>query len=546
MGKRGNEDGLRVKALTVVRGLAPYGRRHWRVFAAGAVAAAFVVAARLALPWPLRAITDLWVADEGGAVSSSAVAAWHPALRMGTVFLGLLVALGLADLCERLYFARFSIAVVRDLRADTFHSVARAHPRDRSSKSGDLVARLIGDTARIKSGLKTFLVHVVTNGIVFLGVIVVLLSLDPALGLVFGGAALGTAIVTVWAASRTFRTSLKYRKKEGRLADTIQQGLRHGPTGAQFDKVNHSSGTHEAALTRFQGIATWTTYSVFGLSVLAALWVGVDAVEAGRLAPGDMVVFMMYAVMMRGPIVRLARQGSQTGKVLGAGYRVVEARHHAEAIVGGQRLQLPPLRERLRLEEAVVAGSRSRSSRPRLGPIDVEIPVGQRVLVTGGPGAGKSTLLELLAGKRNPAQGRVLWDGIDLATVSGWSLAEHVSFVQPDTKWPRKPLSELLAGVAGPEAAAEHLADCGLGELLARLPAGIDTPLGTKDVSPGERQLLGLAGGFRTSATLWLLDDPTAGLTDVVAGDVLRRLLHGADKETIVVAMSRPMWVNVL
>ena len=65
---------------------------------------------------------------------------------------------------------------------------------------------------------------------------------------------------------------------------------------------------------------------MFGLAVLAALWVGVNGVEAGRFAAGDMVVFMMYVLMMRGPIVRLARQGSQTGKVLGAGYRIIQAR----------------------------------------------------------------------------------------------------------------------------------------------------------------------------------------------------------------------------
>ncbi|MGH8729556.1 MAG: hypothetical protein ACREV9_15675 [Burkholderiales bacterium] len=38
---------------------------------------------------------------------------------------------------------------------------------------------------------------------------------------------------------------------------------------------------------------------------------------------GDLVVFMMYALMMRGPIVRLARQGSKTGRIFGAGYRLV-------------------------------------------------------------------------------------------------------------------------------------------------------------------------------------------------------------------------------
>ena len=536
----GANDGLLRKALVVVVGLRPYAPRHWRPFALGAVAAVFVVVARLALPWPLRAIADLWISDPSGGSASTFGLGLHPALAMGAVFLVLLIALGLADMYERLHFARFSIAVVRDLRADTFRAVVRAHRRDRSIRPGDLVARLVGDTARLKAGMKTFLVHVLTNGILFLGVIAVLLSFDLALGLVFAFAAVATAVVTVLCAARIFRTSLRYRAKEGKLANTIQEGLRYGLEDAGFDKVNHSSGTHEAALTRIQGIATWSTYSAFGVAVMAALWVGVDAVGAGRIAPGDMVVFMMYAVMMRGPIVRLARQGSQTGKMLGAGYRVIQARDEARA-AGAESASIEPLRDRIRLEEVLVEGSKTRSSRPRLGPIDATIRAGQHVLVVGEPGAGKSTLLEVLAGLRNPTSGRVLWDGASLGDLCPWALSNHVGFVAQDLKWQRKPVRELLDnGQPGEGPLDELLMSCGLAEVLARLPQGPDTKLGSKDLSPGERRLVGLASLLRADASLWLVDEPTAGMRDDRAAELLDGLLVAAAGRTLVVAATVP------
>jgi ABC-type multidrug transport system fused ATPase/permease subunit len=534
-----SEDRLLAKAIVVLKGMAPYGRRHARVFAMGALAAGFVVAARLALPWPLRAIADIWVgAGADAATATVAQGTIHPAILMGFVFFAILVVLGLADMFERLYFARFSIGLVRDLRADTFGAVMKAQAQRKIGKRGDLVARLVGDTARVKAGMKTFLVHVLTNGVVFLGVTVVLLSLDVALGLVFSVAAVGTAAVTWWGAGRMFRRSLSYRTKEGKLANTIERALRHGPTDDRFRKINRSSGSHEAALTRTQGITTWTTYTVFGLTVLAALWVGVNAVEAGRIAAGDMVVFMMYALMMRGPIVRLARQGSQTGKVFGAGYRIIQAREAAvkQARSHG-RAAIAPLQETLRLSGVVVKGSKSRSSRPRLGPIDVAISAGEHVLVTGEAAAGKTTLLELLAGHRRPTEGRVLWDGTDLAEFSPEALAAHVRVVPRNPRWPRKPIRELLSI----DGELHGLESFGLDEIMARCPKGGETRLGSTDLSPGERKLVALGQTLEGNATLRLVDEPTVGLGDEQAQAALVALLNASRGATLVVAMSRPV-----
>lgn len=110
---------------------------------------------------------------------------------------------------------------------------------------------------------------------------------------------------------------LAARNRRMWLAAAVQEVARYVP-------LETNDGVFEATQTKLQGIATWTTHGIFGAAVLAALWVGALAVDAGRMAAGDMVVFMMYALMMRGPIVRLARQGCRTGKALGTGYRLVQ------------------------------------------------------------------------------------------------------------------------------------------------------------------------------------------------------------------------------
>jgi ABC-type multidrug transport system fused ATPase/permease subunit len=80
----------------------------------------------------------------------------------------------------------------------------------------------------------------------------------------------------------------------------------------------------EAQLTHAQGVATWATHAIFGAAVLAALAAGSNAVAAGRIGVAEMVLFMMYALMMRGPLVRLARQGAKSGRILAAGHRLLQ------------------------------------------------------------------------------------------------------------------------------------------------------------------------------------------------------------------------------
>lgn len=315
--------GLPGKCLAVIRGLGPYTRGHWRWFTLGASAAMGVVAARLVLPWPLGVVADRWIADKdmsNGWLQSLVPEGFDPVLAMGMIFFVLIFALGLSDFLERFYFARFSIDTVCAIRRAAF-SIVQDRGEERAVRS-DLVSRLVDDTARIKTGMQGFLVRVATNGTVFLGMTIVLFNIDAGLGFIVATAGAATLLVTVWAAARTFENSLLQRANESRLASEIDEALRDN--GCESRPLETNDGVFEATQTKLQGIATWTTHGIFGAAVLAALWVGALAVDAGRMAAGDMVVFMMYALMMRGPIVRLARQGCRTGKALGTGYRLVQ------------------------------------------------------------------------------------------------------------------------------------------------------------------------------------------------------------------------------
>ncbi len=289
---------------------------------------------RLALPWPFRGIIEgLFKASSE---STDIFAGWLPdstnaVVILGLVFFVLIFLYGLCDFLERLWFARFAIGTMRDLRLEAFRAAVINHEKYSKKKRGDLIARLIGDTARIKNGLKGFFVHFLPNLFLFLGVTIILLLMNLHLGLIFVTSFLAVGTITVFSSFRQFKKSLKHRKKEGELSNQMLETFRRidkdrnrEEFNRTFEKLNKKSGLYEASLTRAEGLTTWAICVIFGLTVLLAIWIGTDAVKQDQLNMGDMVVFMMYAIMLRGPVMRLGRYGTRMGKILGTSYRVAK------------------------------------------------------------------------------------------------------------------------------------------------------------------------------------------------------------------------------
>jgi len=304
------------------RGIVPFGRRYRSLFLRGAIAAIGLVAARLALPWPLRSIADMVTATAD--TTGLTAAAGGQIITLLGLFLLAVTALGLFDYLTRLCLSRFAIATTRDLRQTAFVATLGIDATSRKAATGDLVSRLIGDSARLKAGVQGFLIHVASNGLLFVGITVVLFTIEPFMGVLFFLAAIVTGLVTAWGAQRIFQVSLQHRHKEGQLANKIHSSLRKTHQQSKLKRINKASGRYEASVTRLQGQVTWAAHVVFGLAVAGSLWVGYQSASAGAMTIGDLVLFMFYALMARGPIVRLARQGTRSGKILGPAYRLVQ------------------------------------------------------------------------------------------------------------------------------------------------------------------------------------------------------------------------------
>jgi ATP-binding cassette subfamily B protein len=145
------------------------------------------------------------------------------------------------------------------------------------------------------------------------------------------------------------------------------------------------------------------------------------------------------------------------------------------------------------------------------------------IAIVGENGAGKSTLVKVLTGLYRPTEGRVLVDGVDLASLDGeaWRARcagafqdhVHLELVARETI-----TTGDLPALDSDERALRALDDAAAGDVLVALPGALATQLGSSwedgtELSGGQWQRLAIARGMmRADPLLLVLDEPTSAL----------------------------------
>jgi len=508
--------------------------RAW--LALGALGSVGVVAARLAIPWPLRWVIDL---ASGPAPHAAGAGSSDEALAMSALaYLGLAVVLGTSELVQRTQLGRFTAHLVDDLRSAALKGARRG---GLVSEVGEVTARVVGDAARLRNDLTGILVHASTNGLLYLAASSVMLWVSWVFGLLF----LASGALSLWVGAATSRSvaaaAARNREKEGQYAASIHAELEGsvGPFG-DVEDLGARSRVREMRGVRRTGRASLLVHVIQGSAVSFGLWFGVEEVWVGQIAAGDLFVFAAYALTVHRRMVQVGRQFARTGKVVASANRLGELIGLEDRRTG----DLERAEVGFRLEGAKVDRGRNPDRKVRVRRLDLELPPGSRTLVTGRVGSGKTTLLELLAGQQAQYRGTLHWDGSAMRASDAPPVGT-VALLSRNPVFPSRELWQLmgLADASGPGPEEEQtLRRIGAFTPLRALGASWDVKLSSSEVSTEQARLIALSklllgGGFGA----WILDGALELASSKKARARLGEILRRAGGRTVVVSCYRAL-----
>ncbi len=277
--------------------------------------------------------------------------------------------------------------------------------------------------------------------------------------------------------------------------------------------------------------------------VVGVLWIGARDVRAGMMSPGELVQFVIYAVMAAGSVAALSEIWGELQRAAGATERLVELLNAADSVRDPKSpVALPrPARGEIAFED-VTFHYPSRPDQSALDNVDLHVRPGETVALVGPSGAGKTTVIQLLLRFYDPDRGRITIDGVALPDMARSDFRRAVALVPQDPvifatsareniRYGRPEASDAEVEQAA-RAAAAH-------DFIAELPEGYDSYLGERGVmlSGGQKQRIAIARAILRDAPVLLLDEATSAL-DAESERAVQRAVEALAKgrTTLIVA----------
>ena len=499
-----------------------FARPWWGLMVLGFILTVGATGARLLSPWLTMDLVDnVLIPLQSQTERPHVKHVYRFALYLG----GAALLLWLLNWASTYVIARLAERVTSRMRRETFNHLQKLSLTYFNRKrTGDLIARIGSDTEHLSLFVSVNLIDFVNDVLRFIGVAVILISINPMLAL----SALGPIPIVGWLVGRV-RSHLRgafaaasraWSQMNNVLTDTIP-GVRVVKAFAQENREIERFRTSDQHIfdANDRVNKTWAFFTpmveLLTDAGLIAVWaVGAWSVAHDAITVGVLTGFVWYIKDFYGRVESMSKFFSSAQRAANSAHRIFEILDvEPDMPANDGSIKLGRMKGEIEFKDVKFR----HGSRQVMKGVSLKIAPGEMIGLVGASGAGKTTLVNLACRFFDVSEGSILVDGVDLRELDledyrlnvglvlqepylfFGSIAENIAYGKPNAT-----RGEIIAAA---KAARAH-------DFILRLVDGYDSMVGERgqQLSGGERQRISIARALLIDPAILILDEATSSV----------------------------------